>query len=142
MSPGNGRQLLAEGKASEEGESCAAQVMVRGPEGVRWEPCLFRLKGLAVWRMAIPQGVERPENWPTEEIYSITHEHSGTRVAEAPTLRVLVVLPGLDWAKDMQTIKAAVKANRMLAAAIDCIKSGRVIEEGQGVTPTQKAGRA
>jgi hypothetical protein len=132
------RLNLGTAKINNEGESREQPVRVTHEGGERTEPCLYRLKGLAVWVSKLEPETDRPENWGTDESFSITHEQSGLAVALVPTLhdaklctQILVGLVDVDWLKDMEAVKRVVATNQTASIVIQCIRRGRFSEVHQ-----------
>lgn len=121
-------------------------VIEKNAKTTRQEPCVFRLRGLAIWCFLIPEGIQGREEWPSPVTFNITHEQSGTRVAIIPDLRTaklavqILVQLGLDWTQTNDAIAAKVRRESTLVAVIAAVRQGRMVEMGLGVgvTPNMK----
>lgn len=111
-------------------------VLVVEPDGKtrREEPCLFRKKGLAVWKAPIKSLSEAEvaeAGWGSMEVFSITHEASGGAVCYLDTqdravAALLCALTLTDWTADYATVLAAINADPVKLKLIHALKQGRM----------------
>ena len=126
-------------------------VKVRDPQKIlREEPCLFRKKGLAVWRTPItslsPAEVAEA-GWSSMEVFSVTHEASGAAVCYFDTQvravgALLCALTLTDWTADFATVLAAINADPMKLSLVHALRQGRLEIVRIDALHTQPMGRA
>jgi hypothetical protein len=126
-------------------------VKVADPHKVlREEPCLFRKKGLAVWKTPIttlsPEEVAET-GWASMEVFSVTHESSGAAVCYFDTqvravAALLCALSLTDWTADFATVLAAINADPVKLSLVHALRQGRLEVVRLDTQPTQPMGRA
>jgi hypothetical protein len=102
-------------------------------------PCHYRCRGLVVINntplMEGPLWAARRENgWQTDEAWGVTHEASGanvclweTRAEAVAALQVLLALSGVDWTRDMETVRRRVMASEIARVTVAALKQGRMV---------------
>lgn len=119
-------------------EALDQPVKVLGPDGERTEPCVFRKRGLAIWKCLIEDLDEAMEaGWPSNAMFNVTHEVSGTLVCTYPTLleatcALFAANTLTDWTQSEDAVKAVFKADQMKGHAIMALHKGRLDIVRQG----------
>ena len=120
-------------------EDVSRPVRIAEPSGTfREQPVAYRCKGLVVTNStahtAGPHWDARWENgWHSDEMWSVTHEATGTRLccwesglAAVCAAQALLALP-VDWRGDNEAVRLAVAADPHSMATISTLRAGMMV---------------
>lgn len=120
-------------------EDVSRPVRIAEPGGTfREQPVVYRCKGLVVtnntpFTSGPNWDVRRQNGWFSNEMWSVTHEATGTSICSweagfpaVAAAQVLLALP-VDWSRGFDEVRRAVSADLRALQTISALRAGRMV---------------